>query len=549
MADLGEANAGVVSFFYLSLIFVKEENMSEYPKTITYHQDGVTVLNEAGQNLPLRELSRRTDYNKKQIEEINLATQRVKIMNVPVADNVPDSRIVYFNGSKWDMLTSMVTLGELVTKIPTGLAMNITGITGSKMGDIYTLGLVTIDPSMVDDIAGAQIGVPYFLSPSQPGKITAEQPQASMHIGTFITGASFVLNIQMMTSSHIHRRALLDPLKWVDNSPDYLLYPIEELGQLPLPFRGVVVVMENKYMPKYGPYILDGDGLKLVDFSFFEDLLGILAGLLYVTVTAAEFDIEVFWSDPRTLTTPGLTRLTAGTENIVIDNQVPGQPNDVGSLVLKNIPTIRSATTLKSGSAVVKDVSVSLDGTIELHYGEVVEKITEGSNIAVDKEQGTVKISAGTGKFEEKEMSDAFMQGSLSKIYPNTILTYIEFPYSRDSATIYKFSFPDYFDNTGPVTVYAAYFGVGIGAAEVPIDVGHSVIGIGEFVSEAMSSKELILNIEDKGKSARVAIKEIDTKDFRDTSNILYFKLSRPKDEVYASGLGVISVTVKYKVK
>lgn len=522
--------------------------MAEYPKTITYHEDTATVLNAAGINLPLRELSRRTDYNKNQIEDINIITQRVKILQVPINDTVTDSRIVYFNGTKWDTLTSIITLGELINKVPTGLVKEITGITGNKIGNIYALGLVTVDSSIVDDTVGVQVGVPYYLSPAQSGKITAEQPQASMHIGTFLTATSFMLNIQMMSNSHIHRRSLLNYSKWVDNSPSYLLYPIEDLGQLPLPFKGVIMIMENTYMPKYGPYIVDGDGLKIIDISFFESLLDIAGGQLFTTITASDYDIEVFWSDPRTLTTPGVMKLTAGTENISVNNQIPGQPIDTGSLIIKNIPTLQSITTVKSGSTVIKDISINANGTIELHRGEVVEKIVEGVNISIDKQQGAVKISAGTGKFEEKEMTDAFLQGTLSKIYPNTIVTYIEWPYSRDSATIYKFSFPDNFDRTHSVTVYAAYFGTGIGAAEIPIKVGHSVISIGEFVSESMTEKEIILNVEDKGKSIRVPIKEIDTKDFRDTNNILYFKLSRLADTVYTNGLGIASVTVKYKV-
>jgi len=523
--------------------------MTDYPSSVPYLVNGETVYNETNFNPLLRERDKRTEYLKQQVDLVDTNFERVRIRDVPIYDTVTDSRIVYFDGAKWNALDGLVPVGEIPTKLPMGMAKNITGITNNKKADIYEIGKIyTVDSSIVADGSGVQIGVPYFLSPAQAGKITSEQPQSAIYIGVFLTSSTFLLNIQYMTTSHIHRRMRLDPTKWVDSSPDYLLYPTDELGQLPLPFMGTVMVLESTYMPKYGPYIVDIDGLKILDQTFFENLISVAAGQVYPTISQSAYDIEVFWSDPRTLTTPGVMQLTSTTDNLVIENQVPGQPANTGSLLIKNIPILEEKAEDKAGSSVIKDIQVGTGGEIYIYRGEVVEKVLEGSNVSTDREQGSVTVSSGIGRFVEEGFTDVFLKGALSRVFPNTVMTYTEFPYQRTTSAIYKFAFPDNFDKTQAVSVYLSYFGAITEDNEISFNLRRTIISVGEFVSEAAIFSTQTLQVAEANKLVRELVLQIDTGEFKSNNNTLFLQIERETDTNYQAAVGVSSATVKYRI-
>jgi len=514
--------------------------MQAIPKIVA----GVTHFSEQDINPILFEIDNDLSYLESKITDQLENKQSIILEDALVEDTVADNKVVTFSGTKWELINGLNPLGETLQKFPMGIAKSVYGPTGNKKATIYCFGYVpNITSYIIEDGSAPVVGVPYFLSPSVSGRITATQPAASVYIGEFLSNNVFLLNIQCMTTSHVHRRLVLSPTLW-ENHTTYLLYPASALGQLPLPFNGVVLVLDGKYMPYYGPYEVSTEGLIISDISYFETLLGIGGGTLFTTIANASYITEMFWSDPRTLTIPGVGNLESGTSNLTIENKVPGQPETNGSLVIKNIPTLTDKVGSTNGYTVIKNIMADTSGNLVLHKGLVVERLEAGENITLSSEQGTVRVSSAVSKAFEVEFSDIFLKGALSKIYPNTINTYTEYLYQRTNSAIYKWAMPYNVDLSKDIELYLTYFTLKDLAGNIKINIRTSIISRYGLVANTAQYSEVSLPVSVYLQPQRILLKSIGYNNLKSNA-IIYIQLEREEDTLYAGNLGVLALTVK----
>jgi hypothetical protein len=219
---------------------------------------------------------------------------------------------------------------------------------------------------------------------------------------------------------------------------------------------------------------------------------------------------------------PGVSTVTAGTTNL----SVTGTNN----LTIRNVPVLDPKTVTKSGNLVVKDIQVSSTGAIEIYKGTVVE--TETTPLY---DQSLI----------EDNFYEIFLSGALSKIYDNTVSTYIELPYTRDTSAIFKYSLPDILDRTKPVNINMTYSGLLNEVATLPINVYHTVLSVGEFLSERALESTLKVKINSGLKIEKMLILQIPQSELRE-KNMVYLRVERLQDSSYLSGLAILNMSIQY---
>lgn len=491
-------------------------------KELTKIEDGVTKFKAEHMNVPLYEADENFSLLENKLAGIS-SYNYIKLDNQKVKSTVPINRVVYFNGTEWDVYTDLVPVGEVLPAYPLGI--------NQGTSTVYLLGRIKgISPTIT--VSGTiEVGVPYFLSSS--GKITTEQPAISIHVGTFLNQTEFLMNVQFMTYSHQHRRALLDSTKW-ENETDYMLYPIEELDELPLPFRGVTLVIDGKYIPAYDNYTVDQEGIKILDNAYMQALLG--TANIYTYLLGS--NIEAFWSEPKTLTTPGVMTLESGTENIIISNKIESQSSTEGSLIIKNIPVLENTTT----GSVVKNITVDEGGKLLIEKTNVVESIQEGNNVSINRSTGVVTINSASNKIQEIESSDIFLRGALSKQYSNTINTYIEYTYQRTTSAIFKFYMPYNLVESSEIELYAYSFGSLEDITTVSLVMRH---GSPIRITDGYTTVSLSLPVTGINKISKNLLGKLAGVK---ANSWLYVQLERNADTTYIGNIGIIGLIAKCRV-
>lgn len=468
-----------------------------------------------------------------------------------IKDFVNNYRVVGLddNYSKWNIIDGIQPVGELIQNFPLGIVYNITGISNQKKGLVFLKGLMKLtDYSILESGSSPTLYKPYFLSVNQAGKITLDRPEAAVHIGYFITATDFLVNIQYLTESHIHRRVLLDPTKWVDNTTE-ILYPISELNQLPLPYDGTVLVLDNTFTPPYGRYVVDPTGIRLLDLSYFETELGLGVGTLYTTITDPAYESQFFWTQPKALSIPGVSSLEAGTSNILIEPKIPGQPNLTGSLKIKSIPVIQDKNTNTGSNLVVKDITVSDQGNLLLHKGPYVEKLLGSNNFGIDKNQGTVTGTSIGIKSFETPFDDALLKGTLSKIYQNSLTSHIVFPQNRQSSVIYKKQIPSNFNRSNKITIFIDYFGYEAITLDETFTFKYSIIENQSRIDKSPNIFEKVFSFDESTTLIfkRLILLELETYTFQDYNSI-YLEVIRNSANTYAGDIGIINSGLIYTI-
>lgn len=509
---------------------------------ITKFQNLVNSLDAATLNIPLIEIENNLNSLDKTLKDNNLDKNSVRLLDQLIDSGVVNSRVVYFDVDRWKTISSLDIIGEQIHNYPLGIATNV----DSGKATIHLFGLVnSISSSFVEDLS-ITVGVPYYLSLNDPGKITAVQPTVGIFIGVFTSPSSFVLNIQVNTQSHIHRRILLNPSSWVDVYPDHLLYPASELSQLPLPFSSAVIVFDEKLFPTTGRYTVDSDGIKLTDLTFFGDYLSVPDTDVFSEITDSEFKIELFYADPRTINLPGVMSLQSKTSNIILENVISGSENNTGSLYIKNIPVVDSSTIITQASnLVVKNIEVnSTTGVLTLQRGSYVERIRAGNNITVSSEQGTVTVNASASKTVEVEIPNVFLQNSISRLVPNTLLNNIGFPHDRVTGAIFKKTLPFNIDPSKNIDIFVHYFGDSTveNSVSVPFNFRFSLTKI---ASDLPTSSVVNLEVQ---KSFTVVSKSIASISGHKGSDTLCIQLERQTGSGYAFTVGIINLILRYDV-
>lgn len=493
--------------------------------SITKIVDGQTSISASGLNVPLYEIDSELEKIKNRINDLAYG-QSLTMQEVTVKETTVSSRVVYFNGTKWETVSALNEAGELISDFPMGI---ITEVKNYK-GKLYMAGRVASLDASITESGTVEIGKSYFLSSTTAGKITTTQPNVAIHVGQFISANIFLASIYAMTNSHAHRRLSLDPTKW-DDATDYLLYPIEELPQLPLPLDGLVMCLWGTYTPPYGTYEVTTEGIKITDLDYFGTLLGVAPAAIYGLVSTK--DIECFWSDPRTLVEPGVMSLSAGTTNIVLNKST-------GIVTISNIPTIVTPTEQTSGSTVVKSLVPQSDGTIKVLRGDIVERITPGDNITLSSETGKVKISSAFTRILEQEFTDIFLKGAISKVFSNTINTYAELPYNRTTSVIYKLLLPYNITVTKPVEVYLTYFGERTQETVIPVIIRQCSSA---QISNSYNSSSVSLPV-----STKYVLNKVLIGSYIVTNKVLSVQVERSNDTNYLGYLGLVGLQAKFYI-
>lgn len=494
--------------------------------SITKIVDGQTSIDAAGLNVPLYEIEAELNKIKSRINDLAYG-QSLTIQDVTVKETTVSSRVVYFNNNKWEAVSALNEFGELITNFPMGI---ITEVRNYK-GKLYLAGRIASLDASITESGTVEIGQPYFLSSVTPGKITTTQPNVAIHIGQFISANIFLASIYAMTNSHAHRRLSLTPAEWEDHT-DYLLYPIEELPQLPLPLDGLVMCLWGTYTPPYGTYEVTTEGIRITDLDYFGTLLGVAPSAVYGEVSTK--DIECFWSDPRTLIEPGVMSLTASTSNLVLNKST-------GIVTISNIPVISTPTEQTSGATVVKSIVSQPDGSLKVLRGDIVERIEAGDNISINSRTGKVRISSSFTRIIELEFPDVFLKGAISKVFPNTINTYAELPYNRTTSVIYKLQLPYNLDVLKPVEIYLTYFGEKTQETVIPIIVRQCN---STQISNSYNSSTFNLPVNTRYLFNKVAIGS-----YVIANKVLYIQIERNNDTGYLGYLGLIGLQARIYIQ
>lgn len=387
--------------------------------TIQKYVDGVTAFKAIDMNKPINGLEQELNSLKTLVNETVLENQSIIIPNMTLS--VTNESLIELQNEEW--ILSVAT--------PLGIYHG---------GHIYLAGLIPNLPNTIIDTNVVTIGVPYYMSIAEPGKIT--ETKYGCYVGEFIDSSTFLLKIDTQIIKHTHIRILLDSTKWAT-----LNYPREEIETDLLPYDNIVLVFDGKYIPIQSKYTVNTNGITLTDESYFETLF--TTGDVDAFLTS--HDCELFFVMPIVNTEHYISGIQSGNSNISVS------VSQIGTATVSYTPQ-KTNVDNAAGYNVVKDITFSSDGKLVITKGKVVERLIGGSNASVDRDQGVVTVSASASKYVELPAHDIMLQGALNQIYPGTINSYVQFPYIRKTSCIYKFYFSNNVDTTKKCTVYCLCF-------------------------------------------------------------------------------------------
>lgn len=519
--------------------------MISYPSIVRKIQALISRFTAADLNAPIEDLEKRTDFLKQELEVLQLDKSRLELIGQPIENTVNNFTMVYNNGTKWEQVSAIVQAGNEVDDFALGMAINKRGNSGNFQADIVMFGLIEgVDSALLLETGSPVIGQPYFLSASTAGRLTPTRPSSSIFAGYFLANNVFLMNIQFLHYSHIHRKIRLGQ-NWVVNGPE-LLYPIDFLPQLPLPFEGVGLNFAEIIQPIYGvTFVVDQTGIRLTDTTNLEGFFG--APIIDV-LNDPSFPVEMWYSDPRTLQVPGVSTLEAGTDNIILENKIQGSPTTSGSLIIKNVPTIQVVDEDQDGESVVKDIlSDATTGNIQVIKGPAITELIAGDNIVITD---TNVISSTFSKEVEMPFYDIALRGAMSKRIPNSITTYIEYTHLRETSAIFTAVLPRNLDATQDLVVYGHFFATLTVDTEVdvPFEVRYTVLTQTSLVSDSPIITTVSIPLRERNRNVRRPILTIPGNQLAQ-SGTLSVEIARPVNAVYENAVGLQVATHTYSLR
>ena len=455
-----------------------------YPANVRFIEDG-TEVSAAITNQPLDDLRRRTEHLKCVLDNTIFENQGIQLRNVDVTDTVVDGDFVYFNNAvlKFDealagtQLVGTVFLPTL-SSFTVGMATSVTGVPGSKKANIIVGGEVqSIVPNDLLQLTDTfttpgDLGVPFYLSAIDAGKITLTKPGVAVIAGYFIGATTFFVNIDIrnLGENHIHIRLELDRSVFAAvakpnpmgalwpagafNYPAAILSPFP-----PAPPEGVVLLVNGIAYLYYQDFFIDSDGLWLTGLVPNPTIPAVTPPppppvdsqnyVLYYIMSAAD-------------TQAGVTTLHAG-PNIEIENCIPGGPLTSGDLKIKSTSTIVELSGTAPGHIIVKDIQyAAVSDQLEIQRGPVVEKLGAGTNIALTETlPGTWRIDSAAMSTLVAPLPDISLRNAKDKIL-DELRSYIQFPGDgTPSGILAKIHFPGGLPAASSVEIAAQYFGEG----------------------------------------------------------------------------------------
>lgn len=464
------------------------------------------VLSSTVLNLPLHTIDSNFTELEATVNTFTQSQQNHVIKSVPVKVGTSINRIVTLKDNLWQVANL-----DLVNDPPSVYPYGFLGsISSGLLGDVYTSGIIN-PPATVE--ATISVGAPYFLA--QNGYITNQQPERGIYVGTFINSNKFLLAIQLWINSHAHKRIKLTPGEWEDHTT-YYRYILE---QFPRPATSSVLVIDGLYTPEYGAYTVSENGIDIVDIVYFQTLFGTADVLTYLQSA----NIEFFYSDPRSVTLPGVMTASAGTPNIII-------PEDSGNIQISCIPIVK--TPYVAGQ-VVDNIVVDADGGLLLQKSPYVKSISAGPGISVTTVNNVSTVSTSAMSIYEEEMDDVFIIGAMSRVWPGTINTYMELSNLRTNSVTYRKVLPT---GTNHIDIYAILFGASAGTVNLklkrstPLDISSSY---SNFTSDVTFDRSYRLTT--------VLLHSLDIS----SEKLVYFNIGRDLDTSYADTVGILTVWIR----
>lgn len=474
-----------------------------------------SLLNADVMNIPLYEIERNIQDLHNLYTTYIRENQNLSVDNQDIDNTTPSYSVVYFNNGKWSKI-SIDYLSEVPSEFPVGVVGEVSTY---KKGRITFSGVIS--PPLNYD-GSITIGVPYYLG--RDGKITKYAGERNIHIGTYISDSTFILNIQLWLNAHIHQRIILDNWEVVDTK---ITHRLDQFIKHP------VLVINGKYLPLSTKYSVDEIGIRIDDESYFTSLLS-PSGTLFNYFSSSQ--TEMFYSDPKSVTYPTVITLTSGTDNILVTNKITGASSSTGELKVSCVPVIN---TLSNTDGVVSSVYSDSTGDINIVKIPVVERIKAGSNISLSSEQGTVTISSLLSDSIEDKFDDIFIKGSLFKEYPGTINTYIELTNTRSNSFTMSKILPTNIDLTKNVEIYAVLFGMIPGTVVLNDYICQPV-----YIGSSPLSGSISIPIITTGLLQKVLLRT-----FLPTSTMVQYNIGRVLDNSYRSIIGIVSLSLKYYVR
>lgn len=512
-----------------------------YPASIPLIADG-TPVNSATTNPSLLALAGRTTYLKEMLDSIQLSYQALKIAQVSVTDDVISNTMVYFNASagKFDLALAELVIETENHYIPSertftlGLITNVTGVSGSRKGDIYLKGYI---PSLtIADVLASgetfETGTPYFLSQEFPGKIELSVPNLEvltvMFVGPEVDGvAPAIVDIQYKNvgEDHLHYTVDLDPAE-VETFEDHWLYPAELIEPFPpIPWASSSLVI-NGLTYTYGEdFIVDPDGVHIYDAN-------------YTWPPADPMLMVLHFSQPSGTNLAYVLSLTAGTDNVVIENILPGQPADVGNLKISVIPVI-TETPDQTGISVVKTLTVDAEtGEILAETGPYVQNLIAGSNITLSPAggQGSVTIDALSTN-EERPFFDKTVNAPAAEVVASDI-DYVQFP-TDGYINLKLHTLSEY----SKVRLTFSYFGEDSLEGDGLFTVSYKTLSLNDLISEAFVNAALTLPFAAGYAANRVLTETLDIT--LPSQGVMCFKIIRLTD-TYGGNVGIVSIKAEF---
>lgn len=506
--------------------------------TIQKYEDGNTSFSANKLNIPILDIQKCLTSLESKINNLAIDKTKILLENQPLDSNVTNFSVVYHNGLRWEMVSSLVQAGNELSNFPLGAVVAKAG----SIGSVQLFGVIEGVPAGGLTSESVSVGVPYFLSANVKGKLTSTPPSSPIFVGYFMNATTFILNIQLLHNTHVHRKIKLSQ-NWVVDDTE-LLYPINLLPQIPLPFEGVILSLhEGQFEPSYGDsFYVDLDGLHISDVSGLETITG-AEDLLDDILNNEDIHNWIYYSEPKTLQVPGVSTLTAKTSNLIIENNITGTPVTSGSLNIKNIPTIRVIGSEFKGDSVIKSLAVdSTTGEILVSKGKVIESIIAGTNIVVEGN----KISSTASSLIQTPFNDVSLKGALSRRLTNSLTMYVEFISSRQTSAIYTTYLPTNKDTKKLVTVYGLFFSETSDVSTVNFIVNYTEIGDTDITGKEPIVIPVAIPFSEKYRLVKVPLLSFSSPYIGST---LAVEVVRLKDEVYQKSIGVTQLISEYYIK
>jgi len=361
--------------------------------------------------------------------------------------------------------------------------------------------------NLIETTETVVLGKPYWLStkPSEAGRCTQTRLGLEYMVGVFFSTTEFYFfpQLKALGEEHLHYRFKIDNADWIDLGPSVAMTGTPTFTPASSAVTGVGTLFTTELAPgsvifldaddlwvrvdsitsdtalvlvlpyggaggagassiTVGPFLIDKvefDPFPPIPYDSTEMVLnghlleyGVdydmsIDGLNYLSAeyppSFEMFDVTVYYIQPISKSSPGVTLLKSATPNVQITNCSPGGPADSGNLQIGVIPSIVFSSLIAAGTLAIKSLVVNqTTGEITATAGPMVEQLIAGPGVSLSPSGGKGKVTVTATAADElrEEIPDILLQNAKQSFH--NLTPYIEFPEGSKSAFIGKIRLP-----------------------------------------------------------------------------------------------------------